>query len=547
MMLWSIALAGQDVAAIQNELFTIETGKSTFRQELKSIGDGLIQYSVVEVDSKGRENESQYIWALADIDLNTVRTFTKKDVIAVQLLVSGKQKLVQVVSDGGDKIAYTNELQLLASNSENGKTLEGLLKQLIPEAIAAEEKRLALEGYQEHMQWLIENVGDVELPKKQIVQKLGKSPNTAALELNQIFNAKSKSETQLRQLNLSTLNPNSISYRIAGEEFTILVETRRGIKGIRYYEDGKQKNYTSSLKLYAKSIANGKDIYKVLRSLIPLASEAFENSQPDMSSEEAALQFLNDQVARVTSGEVALLQNISIERNVAQFKSTESKPDASSDYVYRFNLSDINANNIDYDGQKDRLFVVLPTKKKLKFIQFTKNGALQNYTDNIKIYFNTIEDAIIGQKALKELTGIYEKKMEVLPYSISSSSTTVEKLKELLQKVKIDEDSYDLFIELMDAETNTVKITSVFSNLKKSVESVYEFSLNDINPKNCTIEVRGKHVTVQLTTKHLEKIIKTYIDGEIKPYQYKVNIETLGIEEARQILGIIKSFLEKIE
>ncbi len=537
----------QELELVQNHLNTVETGKVTFRQELRSLDDGLVQYSLVEVDTKGREKEIQYIFGPSDIDQNTVRALTKKDVIIVQLLVSGKQKLVQMVSNGGDKLAYTDKLQLYASDSENGKQLEKAVKELIPVAIKKEGKRLALSSFGEHMDWLLENIADVELPSKQIVQKTSTSDIPGQLFLEQFLNTKSKTRSQSYQLNLSTLNPNSVGYKITGEELVVSVGTRRGIKGIKYSEDGEQKSYTNTLRLYAKSITNGKDIYKVLKKVIPLAEEAFENNRTDVSSAPKALKFVNAVASEVSISKGSITQNLSMQENVAQLKQTFAEPEKSTEYLYQLNFGDINANNVDYDGQKNLLFTRIPTKKSVKFVKVIKNGELQNYDKDTKVYFTSIEDAIVGTEALKTLANLQGEKMGNISYSSSTTSEAVEKLKTLMQKVKIGEDGYDLYIELIDAKTNTLKITTVFSNLKKSTETVQEFSLNDINPKNCTIKVKGKHVVAELNTNHLEKIVKTYVDGEIKPYQYKVEIEAKGIEEARQIVGTIESISEKIK
>ena len=205
------------------------------------------------------------------------------------------------------------------------------------------------------------------------------------------------------------------------------------------------------------------------------------------------------------------------------------------------NFADINGNNIDYDGQKDLLFITLPTKKSVNFIKKIKDGELQNYTKECKIYLNSIEDAILATKALKQLNTLQEQKMKSNTTQISNLKQAVDKLNQLLQKVNIGEDNYDLFVEITDEATRSIKLTSTFSNLKKSVETVQEFSLNDINPKNCSIKVKGKHVIAALNTQHLEKIVKTYVDGQIKPYQYKVGIEAKGIEAAREIVTIVQS------
>jgi len=528
----------QEIQRIQDNLLTVETGKITFRQELKEVDDNLVRYTEVQIDSKGKENETVYNFSFADIDENTVRALTKNDAIVIQLLSNSKQKLIQVLTDGGDKISYVNELQFLATDSENGRQLENLIKGWIPSAIAQDKKRLALTGYSDHMKWLSENISDVQFPNKQIIQKTNIGAVVGQLVLDQTFNSKNKSNNELRELNLATLNPNSVGYRISGDEFIVTAETRRGLKGIRYVEDGIQKNYTNEVAFYANSIINGKDIYTVLKALIPLAEETFEKNQVDVSSNEKALDFLNGAIAEVTTGEVSLTQSLSNEDNVAQLELTEAEPNKSTTSVYRFNFGDINANNIDYDGQKNRLFVTLPTKKAVNFIRKTENGELQNYTKELQIHFSTIEDAIVGTKALKSLITHHETKLESDSYVYSSVPNAIADLKKLMQQVRVDDDSFDLFIELIDVNGNTVKVTSIFSNHKKSVGTIQEFSLNDINPKNCSIEVKGKHVQVVLNTKHLEKIIKTYVDGDIKPYQHNISIESTGIEEARQMIQI---------
>ncbi len=538
----------QDIAPLAKELSTVETAKFTHRQVLKDFGEGLFNYSLISVDSKGRETETQYNFSFSDIDINTVRALTKKDLILVQLLVSGKQNLIQVVKDGGNKISFTNEFNFLAFDSKNSHQLVTLIKEIIPISNDLEENRLALNGYEDHINWLLDNISDIELPKKQIIQRTTSEKGTPGkFVLDQTFNAKNTTQNERFELNLSVINPNSIAYRISGDEFTITAATRRSINGIRYFQDGQQKNYQKNIKIYAKSITNGKAIFKVLKSTISLAEEAFSKSRPSISTNKAALSYLNQTFATIKTAEETLTQNLTIQENVAKFKLTETTPNESTTNVYGFNFADINANNIDFDGQKDRLFVFLPTKKSVNFIQRSENGELQNYGDTVKFYFGTIEEAIIGTEALKVLAKNYEKKMDGLAYSSNSSSAAIEQIKKVLKKVKIEEDSYDSFIELTEAKTHMVKITTVFSNLKKSVETVQEFSLNDINAKNCKILVKGKHVLAELNTKHLEKIVKTYIDGEIKPYQYKVQIEAAGVEEARQIIGIIKNILEKLD
>jgi hypothetical protein len=531
-----------DVSNLQDILQTVETGKHTFRQDLSLTTDGLLKYILHQEDAKGRGKEIIYHFNFSDIDINTVRDITKKDLIQVQLLIGSKQKLVQITSDGGNKISYTNQFHFYAKDSNNANAIVAAIKALIPDAITLENKRLSLKTYQDHLNWLLENVDAVELPKKQIVQKLETGTQFKGhLTLKQSINIKSNSTSKLYTLNLATLNPNSVNYKISGDELTISVETRRNIKGIKYLENEKQKNYTHQLKIYATSITNGKDIFKVLKAIIPLAEEAFNTNRPNITSVANAVLFLNNACKEVTTSEETLTQSIIIDANVITFTVTETHPDKSNDYQYLFNFADISENNIDYGGNKDRLFVALPAKKSAKFIKNSKNGEAQNYTQKTTMFFNTIEEAIIAKEACRFLVKEFEKKLDAQTYKYSSVQKSVEDTKKILGKVTIGEDAYDVFLELTDSQANIVKLTTVFANLKKSKETILEFSLNDINPKNINIVVSGKRVWTELNTKHLEKIIKTYVDGAIKPYLFKVVIEAKDIESARRIVNIFKA------
>lgn len=532
------------VNKVESLLTTVETGKLTLRQDLKLASDGLLVYTVHQENTKGKGTEVIYRFSFSDIDLNTVRSITNKDLIQVQLLVASKQNLIQVTSNNGDKIAYNKSLFLYAKNSNNANDIVEAIKALIPEAKKLEKNRLALKTYQDHLKWLLENIQDVELPNKQIIQHLEiNSTFNTSIIFNQSIHVKSKSVSNVYTFNLATLNPNAITYKISGNELIISAATRRNVKCIKYITDGKQKNYVDDIKIYANSITNGKDIFKVLKATIPLAKERFKVSRPEVLSISQSIGFLNKAMENVTTIETRLTQSLSINDNVTTFKLTELDPDKSVDYEYNFNFADVNGNNIDYSGIKDRLFVTLPTKKAVKFIRNSKNSESQNYTNKTIFFFNSIEDAVIGTEALQNLVKLFEGKISTQSYTYTSVRAAIADIKDKLSKVEIGEDVYDVFVELLDPNTNTLKLTTVFSNLKKSKETILEFSLSDINTKNIAIVVSGKRVRVELNTKHLEKIIKTYVDGEIKPYRYKVEIETKDIESARRIANIWSVYL----
>ena len=215
------------------------------------------------------------------------------------------------------------------------------------------------------------------------------------------------------------------------------------------------------------------------------------------------------------------------------------------EHVYSFNFSDINLDNIDYNSSKNQLYVEINTRKQAKFIRYLKNNGLQNYTNALKIYVSNIEEAMITKEALQNIVKNCEDAKSKANYSTVSGA--MEALKKEITLVKVGDNNYDQTFEVVSTTPNVVKLTSVFSNLKSSKETIYEFGLGDINSKTIAITTSGKYALVELSTKHLEKIIKTYQDGNIKSYAYKISIQATDIENARMIASTLKYITQKLE
>ncbi len=533
------------IETIAKSLQTVEDSKLEYSQNLKLLSSNYADYTLTSVDDKGKTDELVYNFSFADVDVNTVRSLTKKDVIIVQLLINGKQKLIKATSSNGEKVDYVDNVSFYAKNIDNARDLVEAIKNIIPVNETLEKNKLALTSYQDHITWLEENIQDVDYTKTQFIQKIETgSANNGHIKLSTTENSKSKTKAFDYEFNLSTLNPNSLTFKISGDEFYIEATNRRNIKAIKVFEDGAQQNYSNDIRFYCGSIENGKDLLKVLTQAIPLAEKAFENAKPKVESNANAMAFLNQAMGNVTSSESTYTQSIEGDC-VTKVKIKETNPKETIDYEYGFNFSDINVDNIDYNSNKTQLYVEINTRKKAKFIRSTENNALQNYTDAFKIYFENIEDVLAAKEAFKNLTKNCESyKSET---NVSSVDSGLEALKNNIGMVKIGDDAYDQTFETVSTSPYTVKLTSVFSNLKNSKETIYEFGLGDINPKNISIETSGKEVMVELNTKHLEKIIKTYQDGEIKSYSYNIEIQATDIENARSIASLLQQITEKLE
>ena len=97
-----------------------------------------------------------------------------------------------------------------------------------------------------------------------------------------------------------------------------------------------------------------------------------------------------------------MLEKISDDNNKLRLTIKEIKDQKSTEYIYEFNLSDINPNSLGYDISGKKLSVDLITNYNSKVIKIYKNGEIQNYSNQMNIYVADIEIARNIILALKE-------------------------------------------------------------------------------------------------------------------------------------------------
>jgi hypothetical protein len=87
------------------------------------------------------------------------------------------------------------------------------------------------------------------------------------------------------------------------------------------------------------------------------------------------------------------------------------------------------------------------------------------------------------------------------------------------------------------------KFTSTMAESKKSIETISEWNLYDIDPKKIDIDISGKIVGVTAYTLNKEKFIKQTKDN--KPgFSSEINLIVSDIEDAQKALATFKSLVE---
>ena len=526
------------VAGMQAVLQTVENNKNQITQTLKEKEPGVLLYTCTTTTIKdGKSQQEVYEFNMADIDINTIRAFTNKDVIQVQCLVAKKQKFIKKTTDNL-KSNYEQEVFFYAKNIDNGRELVDALKGLVPISENIIDKRLSLKTYQEHLNWLVANITQVNLLDKQYVQKLtssSKIPGRLEFIVDQVSSGKSVNSSF--QFNLANLNPNSIFAEVKGDVIVLHVETRRKLDVIKAFATTVQKDYVNNFDFYCESVEKSRDLQKVLKQAVLLSEDKIEAMIPKIKSVGEGIDILNSKIKSVTINEVTFTQQL-LGDCVLSFTKKEATPAKMTDNIYQLNLRDLGKNLIAYNTEGKNVVINCKTKAGSKFIKFTENQVLKNYTNLIEFQLGEVEDAIVCRAVLERLVELCEA--QEIRVS-GSKKELLAQIKNSITKVTENKLTYEQQLELKDDPILQFKSTEIGE--KSSKLKVYEFNINDINPVTVAFNTSSTAVYVSLSTNYMEKIIKYYEDGAIKNYQNTFAIQTSTIEEARLLSEMLKRIL----
>lgn len=528
---------------ISGQLQTVQSGKKEYQQSIESPEPGVVSLHIDEVDSKGKTKTNVYEFNLADIDPNTVRSTAKRDVITVNLTTNKKQKLIKkTVND--EKISYVYNFTLFATDPDNGRSLAEAIKKAIPAARKILDNRLALNGYTDRFDWLKEHIGNVDLIKKQISQELSENtdyPGAIVLHKN-IASGKKEKDINF-SFNLAYLNPKQIDFYVSGDAFGLKIATKHGEKLIKVTENNEQKSYTNKFNIATKNVEEARDMQKVLTDIIPLAKQKLEAALPKVSNLQKGYDILNGLIEKVTVNDQEYSQNMTGDC-VVNFEQTINGSKKSYNDVYEFNLVDLNKNQIKPKTKGKVIVIELKTKSNQKYIKYTRDNEVKNYKSGIQIYVPGAEQAVIVQKVLQEMTGICQAKFDPKKQKPLNFNAASQLLQDNLKNFNLGDTSFEQTVEFLD-DNKSIKYQNVITGKKSSKELLYEVNLSDLNPKSVKIKVSGKKINVEISTNHMEKLVKYYKDGKIQSYQNKIQFPAPDIETARKIKRALQNLTKK--
>jgi len=391
------------VEAIKTHLTTVNNGKKDFIQTITIIDPTVVNITIEEIDTKGNSTTKSFLINPADIKKNGVKKVVKKNLIYIEVPTS--QKLIKLTTNN-EKVSYVNSLKIYASDINNARELVDKIKDAIPLAQQMVDERISLSTYQECLNWLENNIGNVSTPNWDISQNLQeKSDYPGSIEFQKTINSSKSSEKQTYVLNLFTLNLKTLSFKIYGDLVTVFVETNKAVKIINYLEDDIQENYTNKFTIACSDIEQARDLKKVLKTIIPLAEESFYNSILPITSHIQGISELNKLTGSFSFNDNTFKQRFTGECVIDYIKEYDSG-DKTEISDINFSLNDIDKHKINYNSKGEFLFVDIFTKSGEPFIKHTINGEAIKYENMVRFYVSSIEKAILLKQTLKGLISL---------------------------------------------------------------------------------------------------------------------------------------------
>ena len=506
----------------------IKLEKSSINQQL-SYADATpydIKIAITNTDSKGKSIEEIYEFNLGL--MGEVKRSASSKEMKVELTSLKNQKVIRFTK-GGEMQNYENKIELLFENIDDAREVEKNLKDAIAAAKIAWEGSIKLpkDDLSALQTWLEQNIKDVTAEKQSFKQSLKKSStykDRATLNLEE--NDGKKTTEMQSDFSWGDLNEGSAELKISGKEIYISAKAKNDF--IRNQQGSSMKGYDDEIKFYAQTPSDGSVLMMAIQKIIPAAKKELQVRLPKLATKEEGFKILKDRTKDFKVNESNYSQKITPTCLTSYDLKSEVKG-KTIDENFKFNFSDLSDYKLSVSKEVIKITAKVIDNK--KFIKYTKDGVLQNYDNSIDFILGDLEDA----RYLAEAVPAISKGCK--------SNVTVGDFNSLVSKLKSIENPKQELILQDGSDKCKWKFTSTMAESKKSVETISEWNLYDIDPKKIDIDVSGKTVGITAYTLNKEKFIKQTKDSK-SGFSSEINLIINDIEDAQKALATFKNLVE---
>lgn len=504
----------------------IKLEKSTVNQQFSydNANPYDIKIAITTSDSKGKSTEEIYEFNMGL--MGEVKRSASSKEMKVELSSQKNLKVIRYTK-GGEMQNYENKIEILAENVDDARELEKNLKDAITAAKTAWEASVKLpkDDLTGLQSWLEQHIKDVSVEKQSVKQSLKKSGTYKDRAVLTSEENDGKKTTELTSdFSWGDFNENGAELKISGKEVTVIAKSKNDY--VRIQQGSVMKGYDDEVKFSAANPTEGTILQMAIQKIIPLAKKELQNRVPKVATKEEGFKVLKDRLKDAKANESSYTQKIEPACMTTYNLKSEVKG-KTVDESFKFNFGDLT--DFKLSVSKEVIKIASKVQDSKKFIQYTKDGALQNYDNSVEFVVGDIEDARYLMEALPTIA------------KGCKGNITAGDFNWLAGKVKSIENPKQELV-LQDGDKCKWKLTSTASDSKKTVETILEFNLYDIDPNKIEVDISGKTVSIMGNTINKEKFIKQTKDG--KPtFTNEANLVVNTIEDAQKGVATFKALV----
>lgn len=527
----------QNISQLLNDLKSkageITIDKTTYNQSFEIVDEvkGKIKYESVAVSEKGESSKSAYEFYISDIDKNTLVRKPSGKKFFVSLWLNNKQKFIKYYKE--DKLeAYTDNIEIMVLGADVAQEVIDIFKSAIP-LVKNTEKTWTTPI--EALNWLKSNIGEAKdktVSKQQSLTYNGTNNNLIEINIKST-DAKGAVTEDNYNLNLTDLNKNKLSVKVSGASLNVVLETKNNDKYIRFNKGNEIQNYVSDIEIAADDI----DLARNIISAFSIAIEKSTAKKMEFKTPQAAMEFIKTNL--VETGQKSLQQKIQFSNTKPVYctfvtDETDSKGKNISNQ-YEFYLIDIEPNVI-FKVSGKKVSIPMGISGKSKYIRYSKDNVLQNYTEDMEIYTGDIETA---RNLLEAINTAIKTSVET-PVKFTSVAEAMKLIQTNIEGATIGADQYKLSFEFKTAEPFACNYIINKTDAKGvTTEENYLFYPYFIDVNAVKVETDGKYLSVVATMTGKKAFVKK-IKKEQNSFDNEMSFMCFDVKKAKDIAAALR-------
>ena len=352
----------------------------------------------------------------------------------------------------------------------------------------------------------------------------------------------SKGEVSSYSLNTRDLNAALINFETKGEFVLVNTQVKGGKKLVKVVENGEQKNYDSKVVFYATDIEQARVLTDALKSLVELAEKQGEDIGVEAKAKSDISAFIASSVTDVVINSNTYKQSLVFDAsnaNILKF-SIEDMSKGTTE-LFSVNAADLNLHKVDFETNRNEVYVYLTTKGDAKLISYIKTGVLSNYTNQFQIKMNSVEEARLFAHYMKQFVKISEEE-ETVNYGNYSYEKCVGFLTANIGEAVLNQDAYKQTFS-MDKE-NELLFNLQFQDVSKGTTASYSANAADLLKGKTSFNTKGNAVFIDLATTNNVKLIQVTEGSSTSAYTNTMTLRAKDVENARALAEVITRFKE---